>query len=64
MYFYFFLVIFSCKVGENVCENEAIHRGASFKSLKYNIRSLEDVLRDKVSVFHSVKIKVIAGKVL
>ena len=57
-------MIFSCKVGENFCESEAIHRGASFKSLKYNIQSLEDVLRDKVSVFHSVKIKVIADKVL
>ena len=43
-------MIFCCKVGDNVSESEAIHCGASFKSLKCYIRSLEDVLSNKYLV--------------
>ena len=54
---FFFLVIFSCKVGENVSESEAIYCVVSFKSLKSNIGSSDQLKCDKVSVLCSLKSK-------
>ena len=51
-------MIFSCKVGNNVSEGEAIYCAVSFESKKCTIGTPERVLSDKVLVLNSVKIMV------
>ena len=53
IFLFFLLVIFGCKVGDNVSESEAIYCAVSFKCIKCGISPPERVLSEKVLVLIS-----------
>ena len=57
IFLFLFRVIFSCKVGENVSESEAIYQAVSFKSLIGCISPLEGLISDKLEAYRLLLVK-------